>query len=84
MKPEDHLTQWTQMHAVPASLDKKSCDSCHSDWYCESCHSKQYSAENYRHPRAFKLRHSVEAMMDPASCDSCHKASFCIDCHRTN
>ena len=84
MKPEDHVSQWVDLHVVPATLNKKDCDSCHSDWYCENCHSKQYTRENYRHPEAFRITHSVEAMMNPDSCDSCHRISFCRDCHRKN
>ncbi|MGD9807944.1 MAG: cytochrome c3 family protein [Deferribacterales bacterium] len=82
MKPEDHVNNWTNMHAVPATLDKASCNSCHQDWFCESCHSKQNSMENLRHSRSFKLKHSLEAMVDPGSCDSCHRVDFCISCHR--
>jgi len=82
MKPADHLNNWTNMHAVPASLNSKDCESCHKEWYCESCHSKTSSSESFRHSRSFKLKHSMEAMIDPGSCDACHKVSFCIDCHR--
>lgn len=82
MKPADHVNNWINMHAVPASLDSKKCSTCHQDWYCESCHSRQFSYENFRHSRSFKLKHSMEAMIDPGSCDSCHKVDFCIDCHR--
>lgn len=81
LKPEDHLPQWTKLHAVPATLERDSCSTCHSDWFCENCHSMQYSKDNYRHSRAFKLTHSVEAKIDPASCDSCHRVSFCTSCH---
>jgi hypothetical protein len=82
MKPEDHLKNWTNLHAVNAALDKKECESCHQEWFCESCHSSQNSAESLRHSRSFKLTHSMEAMIDPGSCDSCHRVDFCITCHR--
>ncbi|WP_022850474.1 cytochrome c3 family protein [Limisalsivibrio acetivorans] len=81
MKPDDHQADWTKLHAVPAKLDKSSCESCHSDWYCEDCHSKQKSIEDLRHPRAYKLTHSMDAMIDPGSCDVCHRTGFCIECH---
>jgi hypothetical protein len=84
MMPDDHLNQWVSMHTVPATLDKKSCESCHSDWYCETCHSKQYTKDGYRHSRSFKVFHAVEARLDPSSCDSCHKTNFCLDCHKKN
>ncbi len=82
MKPVDHVSNWKTMHAVPAGLDRKTCDGCHDGWYCESCHSQQTSLNGVMHSRAFKLKHSLEAMVDPGACDTCHRISFCIDCHQ--
>jgi len=82
MKPEDHVNNWTELHAAPAAADSKDCESCHKQWYCESCHSNQFASDTKRHSRSFKLKHSMEAMIDPGSCDACHKVSYCIDCHR--
>ncbi len=82
LKPADHLKNWKEMHAAPATLDSRSCQTCHDEWYCESCHSKQNSMENMRHSRSFKLKHSLEASIDPGSCDTCHRVEFCISCHR--
>lgn len=82
LKPADHVKNWKEVHAVPASMDSKKCATCHSQWYCENCHSKVHSVDKYRHPRSFKLKHSMEAMIDPGSCDTCHRVEFCIKCHR--
>lgn len=82
LKPADHVQNWKEVHSVPASLDSKSCMTCHSEWFCQSCHSKVNSSEKMRHSRSFKLKHSMEAMIDPGSCDTCHRVEFCIKCHR--
>ncbi|MCD8554993.1 cytochrome c3 family protein [Seleniivibrio sp.] len=82
LKPADHLNNWKNMHAAPATLDSRSCQTCHDEWYCESCHSKQNSMENMRHSRSFKLKHSIDVYTDPGSCDTCHRVEFCISCHR--
>ncbi len=81
MKPDNHVNDWKRMHAVPASLDRENCQSCHKDWYCQSCHSQQKSVNKMMHSRTFKLKHSTEAMVDPGSCGTCHRVDFCIECH---
>jgi hypothetical protein len=82
MKPNDHINEWENLHSIAGKLDKKKCDSCHSEWYCENCHTKRYTVEYNRHPRNYRVYHSVEAMIDPGSCGTCHRTYFCIDCHR--
>lgn len=79
MKPDNHVSYWRRLHAVPASIDSNNCQNCHKAWYCESCHSQQKTAYSFRHSRTYKLKHSVEALVDPGSCGTCHRVDFCID-----
>ena len=83
-KPENHLTNWKQLHGREAGFIGKnttaSCDTCHTQTSCINCHRVEQPAS---HTNFWRERgHAVTADADRAQCKACHTEDSCLRCHQ--
>jgi len=79
--PDSHGSLFfMQAHAVLASADQASCQTCHVERFCVECHEGPVGG-GY-HPPNFMMRHSADAYGRDAECSNCHEQRvFCRACH---
>jgi len=82
LRPRSHDSQYMATHALDATYDEQSCQSCHTQADCQQCHR----GDNVRprvHPLNYVSSHALEARSNERLCVSCHEdASFCSSCHQ--
>jgi hypothetical protein len=82
-RPVSHGTDFSRLHAGPASSRPQSCAGCHARAECLSCHRPDAGAATPGyHPAGFLTTHPASAYSRESSCAECHNVGeFCANCH---
>jgi hypothetical protein len=68
-------------HARVATLNPRSCDSCHRKDFCLDCHDGVVKPLSI-HGNDYLTLHTVDARRNQPDCQSCHRLqTFCVGCH---
>lgn len=86
-----HRNDFLGRHAIEASANESTCQTCHGINFCTSCHAKSALTPSGTgldpHPAGFGQgnAHGPAARRDIVSCAACHDqgaTSTCVTCHR--